>query len=88
MPALERFTQWLLHLEPKRAVLPSFTEFWHAEMEIAWASNDDVMKHGEAVVRHIAKLLLDERSDELTSLERDLDLIARYADSKYLKNAV
>ena len=59
------------------------TEFWHAEMEIAWASNNEVMKHGEGVVRHIASTLLDERSDELTSIGRDLELVARYADSPY-----
>ncbi|MEC7706682.1 MAG: amino acid--tRNA ligase-related protein, partial [Candidatus Thermoplasmatota archaeon] len=54
-----------------------------AEMEIAWASNAEVMQHGEGVVRHIARTLLDERSDELTNLDRDLDLVARYADSEY-----
>ena len=59
------------------------TEFWHAEMEMAWASNDEIMAHGEGVVRHIARTLLDEREDELTSLERDLDKLARYADSAY-----
>ena len=59
------------------------TEFWHAEMEMAWASNDEIMAHGEGVVRHIARTLLDEREDELTFLERDLDKLARYADSAY-----
>jgi asparaginyl-tRNA synthetase len=42
-----------------------------------------VFEYGEGVVRHIAKSLLDERSDELTELGRDLDLIANYADSEY-----
>ena len=84
MPALERLY----------TIAPSFraeesrtrrhlTEFWHAEMEMAWASNDEIMAHGEGVVRHIARTLLDEREDELTSLERDLDKLARYADSAY-----
>ena len=52
-------------------------------MEIAWATNEEVMTHGEGVVRHIASTLLDERSDELQSLGRDLDLVARYADSPF-----
>ena len=52
-------------------------------MELAWATNDEIMSHGEGVVRRIAKTLLDERSDELASLDRDLDLVARYADNPY-----
>ena len=59
MPALERLY----------TIAPSFraeesrtrrhlTEFWHAEMEMAWASNDEIMAHGEGVVRHIARTLL------------------------------
>ena len=47
----------------------TLTEFWHAEMEMAWASNDEIMAHGEGVVRHIARTLLDEREDELTFLD-------------------
>ena len=84
MPALERLY----------TIAPSFraeesrtrrhlTEFWHAEMEMAWASNDEIMAHGEGVVRHIARTLLDEREEELASLDRDLDKLARYADSAY-----
>ena len=53
------------------------TEFWHAEMEMAWATNADIMVHGEGVVRHIAKTMLDECEEELTSIDRDLNLIAR-----------
>ena len=41
------------------------------------------MTHGEGVVRHIARTLLDERSEELSALGRDLDLVARYADNPY-----
>ena len=84
MPALERLY----------TIAPSFraeesrtrrhlTEFWHAEMEMAWATNDEIMAHGEGVVRHIARTLLDEREDELNFLERDLDKLATYADSPY-----
>ena len=84
MPALERLY----------TIAPSFraeqsrtrrhlTEFWHAEMEMAWATNADIMVHGEGVVRHIAKTMLDECEEELTSIDRDLELIARYADSPY-----
>ena len=51
-------------------------------MEMAWATNDEIMVHG-GVVRHIARTMLDECEQELTSIDRDLDLLANYADSAY-----
>ena len=82
MPALERlYTIAPSFRAEKSRTRRHLTEFWHAEMEIAWATNEEVMNHGEGVVRHIASTLLDERSEELQSLGRDLELIGRYADS-------
>ena len=84
MPALERlYTIAPSFRAEKSRTRRHLTEFWHAEMEIAWATNEEVMTHGEGVVRHIASTLLDERSDELQSLGRDLELVARYADSPF-----
>ena len=84
MPALERlYTIAPSFRAEKSRTRRHLTEFWHAEMEIAWATNDEVMNHGEGVVRHIASTLLDERSEELQSLGRDLELIGRYADSPF-----
>ena len=84
MPALERlYTIAPSFRAEKSRTRRHLTEFWHAEMEIAWGSNDEVMAHGESLVRRIAKDLLDYRSDELQSIDRDLDLIARYADNPY-----
>jgi len=84
MPALERlYTMAPSFRAEKSRTRRHLTEFWHAEMEIAWATNNEVMKHGEGVVRHIASTLLDERSDELLSLGRDLELVSRYADNSY-----
>tara|TARA_Y100000746_G_scaffold219057_1_gene216154 strand:- start:274 stop:1605 length:1332 start_codon:yes stop_codon:yes gene_type:complete len=84
MPALERlYTIAPSFRAEKSRTRRHLTEFWHAEMEIAWGGNKEIMEHGEALVRHIAKTILDERSDELESLGRDLDLISRYADTAY-----
>ena len=84
MPALERlYTIAPSFRAEKSRTRRHLTEFWHAEMELAWATNDEIMSHGEGVVRRIAKTLLDERSAELASLDRDLDLVARYADNPY-----
>ena len=84
MPALERlYTIAPSFRAEKSRTRRHLTEFWHAEMEIAWATNEEVMTHGEGVVRHIASTLLDERSGELQSLGRDLELIGRYADTPF-----
>ncbi|MAS80639.1 MAG: asparagine--tRNA ligase, partial [Euryarchaeota archaeon] len=84
MPALERlYTMAPSFRAEKSRTRRHLTEFWHAEMEIAWASNDDVMEHGEAVVRHIANTILEERESELENLDRDLETIGRFADSDY-----
>ena len=69
MPALERlYTIAPSFRAEKSRTRRHLTEFWHAEMEIAWADNNDVMDHGEALVRHIARTLLTERPAELESL--------------------
>ncbi len=84
MPALERlYTMAPSFRAEKSRTRRHLTEFWHAEMEIAWASNDEVMEHGEGVVRHIARTLLEERTTELDELGRDTELIAKFADSPY-----
>ena len=84
MPALERlYTIAPSFRAEKSRTRRHLTEFWHAEMEVAWADNSEIMSYGEGVVRKIAATLLEERSEELESLGRDLDTIARYADSSY-----
>ena len=84
MPALERlYTIAPSFRAEKSRTRRHLTEFWHAEMEVAWADNNEIMSYGEGVVRKIAATLLEERSEELESLGRDLDTIARYADSAY-----
>ena len=84
MPALERlYTLAPSFRAEKSRTRRHLTEFWHAEMEIAWADNEDVMSHGEGLVRHIARTLLEQRSEELESLGRDINTIQTYAESHY-----
>ncbi len=84
MPSLERlYTMAPSFRAEKSRTRRHLTEFWHAEMEIAWGGNEEVMNHGEALVRSIAGRILDEREGELSELGRDLDLISRYADTRY-----
>tara|TARA_Y100000310_G_scaffold338240_1_gene427332 strand:- start:47 stop:1345 length:1299 start_codon:yes stop_codon:yes gene_type:complete len=47
------------------------TEYWHAEMEMAWASFDEVIDHGEKLVKYVVKKVLEKHKKELESLGRD-----------------
>jgi len=46
------------------------TEFWHAEMEEAWAGMDDVLRHAEGVISHVCRRVAEERPDEIVALGR------------------
>ncbi len=48
------------------------TEYWHAEMEQAWASFKDIQDHGEKLIKYIIKEVLDKNKKELELLERDI----------------
>ena len=48
------------------------TEYWHAEMELAWASFKDIQDHGEKLIKFVMKKVLEINSAELEILERDL----------------
>jgi len=47
------------------------TEFWHAEMEEAWAGMEDVLKHAEAVVSHACQRVGESNPAEVRALGRD-----------------
>ena len=48
------------------------TEYWHAEMEMAWSSFTDIIYHGEGVLKQIVKDVLKENKKELAVLKRDV----------------
>lgn len=48
------------------------TEYWHAEMEMAWADFDDIINHGEKLIKHIMSKVLETNIPELEILERDI----------------
>lgn len=48
------------------------TEYWHAEMEVAWASFKDIQDYGEGLIKHVIKKVLEENKLELNILERDI----------------
>ena len=73
----------IFSLEKIYTIAPSFraeksktsrhlTEYWHAEMEIAWSKFEDIMDHGEKLIKHIVKSVLAKNQEELKILERDV----------------
>ncbi len=47
------------------------TEFWMVEPEMAYANLDDVMSLGENMISFIVERVLNDRADDLKTLERD-----------------
>src|SRR3989344_2390784 len=47
------------------------TEYWHAEMEMAGSTFEDIKRHGEGLIKHIVKCVLEKNREELKILERD-----------------
>ena len=48
------------------------TEYWHAEMEVAWASFKEIQDYGEGLIKHVVKKVLKENKLELEILKRDI----------------
>jgi asparaginyl-tRNA synthetase len=70
-------------LEKIYCVAPSFraeksktsrhlTEFWHTEMEVAWADLDELMNYAEEMIKHVVKKVLEKNKGELKILGRDM----------------
>ena len=48
------------------------TEYWHAEMEVAWANFEDIQDYGERLIKFIVKKVLENNKRELEILNRDI----------------
>src|SRR3989344_2317833 len=48
------------------------TEYWHAEMEMAWADFKDIQDHAEGLIKHVVRKVLEKHQAELEVLQRDL----------------
>jgi len=51
------------------------SEFWHAEVEEAWAHNEDMMKREEGMIEYMVQGILGEHMKELEFLERDISVL-------------
>jgi asparaginyl-tRNA synthetase len=70
-------------LEKVYCIAPSFraeksktsrhlTEYWHTEMEVAWANLEDIMNYAEEMVKFVLKKVLEKNKKELKILKRDI----------------
>src|SRR5438876_639248 len=51
------------------------TEYWHAEMEQAWAGMDDVIQHAEGVISHVCQRVAEDRPDDVVAMGRTPDFL-------------
>ncbi len=61
------------------------TEYWHAEMELAWAEFKDIIDHGERVLKHIVHKVLAENNADLALLERDITKLTPIIEKPFLR---
>ncbi len=48
------------------------TEYWHTEMEVAWADLDELMNYAEEMIKFVIKKVLEKNKTELEFLKRDV----------------
>ncbi|MCL4356951.1 MAG: asparagine--tRNA ligase [Candidatus Thermoplasmatota archaeon] len=77
---------FIFSLEKVFTVSPSFraeksrtwrhlTEYWHAEVEVAWADNNEMMEIEEKMIQHIVRMVLEKNNEELHILGRDIKVL-------------
>ena len=59
------------------------TEYWHAEMEVAWADFNDIIDYGESLIKHVVKKVLEDNKEELKILERDVKKLEPVLKKKF-----
>jgi asparaginyl-tRNA synthetase len=61
------------------------TEYWHAEMEMAWCEFDDILKHGEGLIKHVFKRVLEKNLPELELLKRDVSKLKKVVEKPFIR---
>jgi asparaginyl-tRNA synthetase len=61
------------------------TEFWQAEAEVAFATNDDAMDLAESMVKHVVRNVLNKNQDELKLLNRDQTILKNTVEKPFLR---
>jgi asparaginyl-tRNA synthetase len=86
----------IFSLEKIYTIAPSFraeksktsrhlTEYWHAEMEGAWLSFEEIQDHGEGLIKHVFKKVLDGNKSELDILKRDIEKLKLVIEKPFVR---
>lgn len=59
------------------------TEYWHAEMEVAWADFKTILDYGEGVLKHVMNRVLEKNKEELKILKRDTKTLEATAEKEF-----
>ncbi|MHB8360434.1 MAG: asparagine--tRNA ligase [Thermoplasmataceae archaeon] len=85
---------FIFSLEKVFTVSPSFraeksrtwrhlTEYWHAEGEVAWIGNEEMMDVEEALIKHIIKSIIENNKKELEILNRSVTDLQKFTEPFY-----
>ncbi|MEM4332538.1 MAG: asparagine--tRNA ligase [Candidatus Micrarchaeia archaeon] len=61
------------------------TEYWHAEMEVAWADFEDIQNYGEGCIKHIVRKVLEKNGQELKTLGRDTSKLKPVIEKPFVR---
>lgn len=79
----------IFSLEKVFTIAPSFraeksrtrrhlTEYWHAEGEVAWFGNEEMMQEEEKMVSYIIKEVIKNNTEDLERIGRDINILKSY----------
>ncbi|MAG61039.1 asparagine--tRNA ligase [archaeon] len=61
------------------------TEYWHAEMEIAWADFKEIMDYGEKLMKFVVAKVLEKHERELELLDRDTKTLKATVEKPFIR---
>jgi len=61
------------------------TEYWHAEMELAWSTFKDIQDHGEACMKFVVKSVLENNQADLATLNRDIKKLEPVVEKPFVR---
>lgn len=61
------------------------TEYWHAEMEVAWTDFEGLQDYAEGLIKHVVKRVLESNSKELESLGRDVSKLIPTIEKPFIR---
>ncbi|MBU0461245.1 MAG: asparagine--tRNA ligase [Nanoarchaeota archaeon] len=61
------------------------TEYWHAEMEVAWEDFEDLQNYAEQLIKRVVKDVMEKNSEELKLLNRDVSKLMPAIEKPFVR---